>query len=636
MICRKLTVVFLVLMMIGTPVFGQTAAAEAAAERAKKQKELDEQIVTLLDRTIADIGGLKLPQNRAVINALTGDIYWKYDSKRSRELFRNSAAELVNYQADFEREKQESTMPGLVIPYDSNDPRFDVLNLIGQRDAELGLELMAQTRPASIAEAMARIAQQAAMNPGGTPGMVSGTGTVSFGTTPGGMPDFDRVRAQQEINLEQSLTNRAAMNDPEKAVKAIKDSLAKGVSFSIYGLLQQLMQKDEKKALEMRDEVVAKIVSTDLMRSQDDLNGALNFLNMMARSGPTVPPGSRVKVFSFDPTQSKEVALKLANTFLQMGAPAFVNNAITRALPSIEKLAPERVAQLKLRDAQNKKTLANVTVRGSGNTAAPKWNPNDTPEAIITSAGKITDQRERYSALQFASNKIGQIADETRAKKIIDSIPDTGLRNQAKERFEANRANKLTVEGRLDEAKAVIAAQPNPRMRIQQTVSLAMQFFRKNTEKDREAAGELMLTAKNQTNPYIENEDDLADHMQLISGYALMEPDTAFRMMEPIMDQFNEMIQASAVLSRFNKNDRTFKKGELTMRVNGAGNGMLPFRFIPQIQSLARVDLDRMNILADRFQRNDARTLMKLYILQGHQRGGPVGMPPMPPPMMLN
>ncbi len=625
--------------LVGVPVFGQTAAAEAAAERAKKQKELDEQIVTLLDRTIAEIGALKLAQNRAVIGALAGDIYWRYDSKRSREIFRGVAGELINHQADYEREKQENPMPGFVQPFDPNDPRLDVLNLIGQRDPELGLELMAQTRPAAISEAMARIAQQAAMYSIGTvsgPTVIGGTGGVGAGVAGSGsgvgtgMPDFDRMRAQQEINLEQSLTMRAAANDPEKLVKVIKDSLAKGISYNVYGSLQQLMMKDEKKALEMGEEVVSKITSTDLTRSQDDFNGTISFLNMMARPAPTTPANARVKIFTFTPAQSKDVAIKLANTFLQAGVPAFVNSSLSRALPSIEKLAPERAAQLKLREAQIKKPAGNNAAGNRGNAGAPKWNPNDTPEAIIAAASKISDQRDRYNALQTASNKIGQIADEARAKKIIDSIPDERLRTQARERFEANRANKLTSEGRLEEAKAAIAAQPNPRMRVQQTVSLAMQFFRKNTEKDREAAAELMMSAKGQTNPYIENEDDLADHMQLIQGYSLIEPDTAFRMMEPIMDQFNDMINASAVLARYNKNDRTFKKGELSMRVNGAGNGMLPFRYIMQIQSLARVDIDRMSLLADRYQRNDARTLMKLYVLQGYQRGGPVQAPPMP------
>lgn len=629
MFFRRSTALFLVLLMIGMPVFGQTAAAEAAAERAKKQKEMDEQIVTMLDRTIAEIGGLKLAQNRAVISAMTGDLYWRYDSTRSRELFRNSAGELLNYQAEYEREKLENSnsAPGFMVvePFDPNDPRFEVLNLIGTRDAELGLELMAQTRPPAIAEAMARIAQQPAMYPAGTgAGMTAGTGV-------GGGADFDRVRAQQELSLEQSLTMRAAMNDPEKTIKAIKESLAKGIGVGVTTLLQQLMQKDEKKAVELGGELVSKITSTDLTRSNSDFNATISILQFATRVTPPRPANSPVKMFAFTPEQAREIALKLANTFMQTGTPAFVSGSLGRALPSIEKAAPERVAQLKLRDSQNKKSLGNVTVRSDGTSSAPKWNPNDTPEAIVAAAAKITNVRDKNNALQAAANKIGQISDEARARKIIDSIPDERLRTQARERFESNRANRLTAEGRLEEAKASIAAHPNRRTQIQQTVALATSFYRKNTEADREAAADLMNNAKGMTNPYVENEDDLADHMSLITGYAIMEPDTAFRMMEPIMDMFNEMIQASAVLSRFNKRDRTFKKGELVMRIQGAGGGMLPFRFVPQIQTLARADFDRMSLLADRYQRNDARMLVKLQILQGYQRW----LPPTAPPAVL-
>ena len=257
---------------------------------------------------------------------------------------------------------------------------------------------------------------------------------------------------------------------------------------------------------------------------------------------------------------------------------------------------------------------------------ARPWNPSDTPEVIIAAAAKIANAREKTSAYQFAANQIGQIPDEARAKRIIESIPDAQIRAQAQDRFDANRINRLTVEGRLDEARASVATLTNRRTQIQRLVALAIQYQRKNTEKDLETAGGLMAEAKSYTSLFPEDEDELADYMELIRGYAVVEPDTAFRMIEPLMEQFNEMINASAVLSRYNKRDRTFKNGEMVMRING-GLSMLAFRYVPQIQMLAQADFDRMNILSDRFQRNDARTLMKLYILQGYQRSMPMPRP---------
>ncbi len=273
---------------------------------------------------------------------------------------------------------------------------------------------------------------------------------------------------------------------------------------------------------------------------------------------------------------------------------------------------------IKQRYAQNKRAAAATQKRPQ---PARPWNPNDTPEAIIAAASKISIPRDKTAAYSAAAAKIGQISDVARAKRIINSIPDERIRTQTQDRFDANRINRLTVEGRLDEARASVSTLGNRRTQLQRLVALAIQFQRKGTPKDVETAGGIMAEAKTYTNPFPEDEDELSDYMELVRGYAMVEPDVAFRMIEPLMEQFNDMIQASAVLSRYNKRDRTFKKGEMVMRVGGGFGNMLAFRYVPQIQLLARADIDRMNNLSDRFQRNDARTLMKLYILQGYQRG---------------
>lgn len=637
MYLRKIASFSLTMALLSSAGFGQAVTApipvpltaEAKAEKAKKDKEIQESIVAMLDRTIGEIGGLKLPGNRAVVYALAGDIYWRYDSKRSRELFRSGAGELLNFQAETERERLETASQGMLDYFDPGDPRYEYLSLVGGRDAVLALEIMSQTRPAAIADAMAKIAQQAAVTSetGAVSGITSGVGTTNGLTQVTSTSSFDpdRVRAMQELSLEQSLQIRAAMSDPDKAAKAIKDSLAKGISMNVIPLLQTVLKADEKRAADLTADVINKITSTDLTRSNDDLNGALNFLQTAARGPANVPPGSKIKIFSFSESQAREIALKLANTFLQPSLPNFVIAAISRALPSIEKLIPEKAALLKQKTAKPAAVTVSASAPKPGQTAR-QWNPAGTPEEIISAANKIASPLEKTIAYQSAAGKIGQIADEARAKRIIDSIPDEKIRAQAQNTFDANRINRLTVDGRLDEARASVAALTNKRTQIQRLVSLATQYQRKNTPKDIETAGGLMAEAKQLSSPYPEDEDELGDYMELIRGYSVVEPDVAFRMIEPVMDQFNEMVQATAVLSKYNKRDRTFKRGEMVMRING-GNSLLAFRYIPQIQSLARADLDRMNALTDRFQRSDARTLMKLYVLQGYSRTTPVLVP---------
>jgi hypothetical protein len=153
---------------------------------------------------------------------------------------------------------------------------------------------------------------------------------------------------------------------------------------------------------------------------------------------------------------------------------------------------------------------------------------------------------------------------------------------------------------------------------IQKLVSLAMEFHKKDTEKDRETAVNLMKDAKRLANEYPEDEDELNDLMEIVKGYAVVNPDEAFRIFDPIVDQINDFIQATAILSKYNKRNRTFKKGELLMKVNGYGwDGLLLFRYINQIQMLGKADLNRMSTFSDKFQRSDARTIVKLFVAQG-------------------
>ncbi len=91
-----------------------------------------------------------------------------------------------------------------------------------------------------------------------------------------------------------------------------------------------------------------------------------------------------------------------------------------------------------------------------------------------------------------------------------------------------------------------------------------------------------------------------------------------FVFFDPIVDQINEIVQATAVLSKYNKRNENFKKGELVMSINGyAWEGLLLFRYIEQIQMLGKADLNRMSSFSDKFTRNDTRTIVKLFVAQG-------------------
>lgn len=588
-------------LLLAAAAFAQKASTtESPSEKEKARKELEERVLKMLDQAVGDAQYLRLAQNRAIVYAIAGDLYWKFDEKSARALFRNSANEIIAANAESEKESKESDDPYFSM-FEDNNIRNEILPLIAKHDADLALELLVETRPAKLAAELAKALQ---------PNAKQEIGYFEF--------DPAQYRVRNEIALEQRFAVLAAEQNPEKSVKLIKESLAKGISWNVMPLLQKLNQKDEKKAAELADEIIKKIADSDLTKKRDDLGAAINFLQYA--TNPNAPQNSnpKEKPFKFSDAQLRDLANKLANTFLQPSNSLDITMSMVRAMPGLEKIVPDKVPLLKLKHAETMKNLPPEVKRLEQQQKL--WNPNSTPEEILADLPKLNEY-ERASAFHSLAEKISQIEDEARAKKIIEQIPDEKARERASEQYESAKINRAAKAGKLDEAKKMIGNLSKRKTQIFQLVALAIEFHKKETKEDRETAAGLMKDARALLGEYTEDEDDLNDAMEIVKGYSQVNPDEAFRIFEPIVDQLNEYIQASAVLSKFNKRSRTFKKSEIIMKVNGySWDGLLLFRYINQIQMLGKADLNRMSLFADKFQRNDVRTIVKLFISQGFLR----------------
>lgn len=579
-----------------------TAAAQtstptpAPAEKTAAQKELDKRVVEMLDSAAADAATLKLAQNRAVVFAMTGDLYWKFDEKRAREMFRNSANELINVNAEAEKEKKETEDMFAGMFEFGSDTRSTILPMIAKHDADLALEIMVQTRSAKLIEAMAKAAQPSKKE----------EGLFEF--------DPDKFKARQEIDLEQRFAVLAAEQNPDKAIKLLKDSLAKGISFNVKQLLEKVYEKDKKKAQSLAGDVVEKIVETDLSKKLEDLQTTIRLLQ--SATNPNTPKAPDKSKFSFSDQQLKEIANKLANTFLQPGQmPLQVSMSMTRVMKDLEKFIPERMPVLKQKQADVMKSLPPEFSRLQQ--AEKIWNPNSTPEEILANWPKYNEMEKSMAGGSLVS-KIALVDDDARAKSLIDQIPDEKIRDQARERYESAKIGRASADGKLDDAKKMISNLTKKKTQIQKYVALAIEFYKKGGDKDKETAVGLMKDARALMSEYPEDEDELNDLMEIVKGYAIVNTDESFRLFEPVVDQINDYLQASAILSKYNKRNKSFKKGELVLKTSGySSDSVLLFRYIKQMQMMGKADLNRMATLTDRFQRSDARTIVKLFVVQG-------------------
>ena len=592
---KHFTFLLVLFFLFSSPNLAQTSPTESQSEKDKVKKELEKQVLKMLDQAIGDAGTLKLPQNRAVVYAIAGDLYWKFDEKRARELFRSSANDILaaNFEAEKDKKADDDPYSGFI---EFSDVRREVLPLVAQHDADLALELLVQTRSAKLAGELAKALQPNAKQDGGM-----------FSYNP------ERYRVRQEIALEQQIAVLAAEQNPDKAIKLIKDSLSKGISMNVLPLLQKLNKKSEKKAAELADEVIRKIVDTDLTKRREDLGAAIRFLQYS--TNPNTSKSAKEKQFKFSAAQLKDLAIKIADTFLQPSNSLEITMGMMQTMASLEKIVPEKVPLLKQKQTEAMKNLPPEIKRMQQQEKL--WNPNTTPEDVIAELPKL-NENEKTWAYEPLTRKITQIEDEARAKKLIEQIPDEKARERAAEQYESEKISRTAKEGKLDEAKKLIGNLSKKKTQIQKLVALAMDFHKKGTEKDRETAANLMKDAKALANEFPEDEDELNDLMEVVKGYAVVNHNEGFRIFEPIVDQINDYVQATAILSKYNKRNGNFKKGELVMRVKGySWDGILLFRYINQIQMLGKADLNRMSSFSDKFGRTDTRTIVKLFVAQG-------------------
>ncbi len=603
MLIRRTVLLISTLLFACTIAAAETQPTDSDADKEKKQKELDERVVKMLDQSVGDATTLRLACNRAIFYAITADLYWKYDEKRARELFKNATTELLVINQETEKEHRESTDPLIElynVPW--GDPRGDILPLVAKHDAELALNMLLATRSARLSEAMARVAA----------GKAKPADMMSWN------PDVDR--AAGETALEQRFALLAADENPEKAIKLIKDSLSKGVSANVLALLQKLFKKDEKKAGELAGDVIKKLIDSDLVKNYDDMSTAVSFLQYAfkpeQKAGSASAKVKDEKMFTFSDDQARELARKIADALLEPSKSMAMAMTLNRTMPMLEKYVPEKLVLLKMRETENQSTMPPEVKKMQER--QKMWDPNSTAEDLLAQIARSENEYEKATGYSMLEKKISDIEDDTRAKKLIDQITDEKSRANVLEQYQNASVTRTANAGKLDDARKMIGGLAKKSTRIQRLVALATDFQKKGGEKDIANARSLMREARVLTNDAAESEDDLGDLMEVVKGYAAVDPDIAFKMFEPVIDQINDYMGASAITAKYQvRQNSTFKNGEIIMMVKIKEWTPL-FRFIKHMQLLAKADLERMNTLADRFNRPDSRAIVKLFVLQGY------------------
>jgi hypothetical protein len=593
---RKLAVCFLLLVLMFPPARGQSSEQSqmTSAEKKKAANEREKKTLALMEEILNDMQSLRLPENRIrVAMSLAGQL-WQRDEKRARALFKDAASSLNEITAAFESGDPDylslSELPRQL--------RQEMVQVVANHDPKLAVEFLRTTR-------------------------------IEDSSRPpnSGMTNL-------EANLEMRVAIQIAAKDPEQAVSLAEESMKINLDYEALSLLYNLQSKRKALAEKFFDDVMGGI-RTYGIGNNAATPIAVNLLRTWIENnrGEQDPGASRttsnLSLSNLNENAAREISNMIINAFTS-NAPAKTVQAYGRRfidgpasfypgqllsiyqqikpiLPDMEKLVPERMSAMRSRIAEFEQS--------SEAQQATIWRnfqevtQNGTPEAILE-AVKTAPTEYADSLLQQAALKAISQGNENQARQIVEKISDPRQRIGVNMQIARQGYYRAIEEKKTAEARAFI-----PRLPLEEQVSLLTQMANSAAaEGDKAAALQLLGEAQALLPNRATNYGLLQAQLMIAGSYERLEPGRSAPIVDKVIDQTNELVAAALVLNGFDVMGY-FRNDEFVI-AGGSPLNMIAESCGRELGAVARGDLDRARLAAERFQRPEMRLIALLQIAQ--------------------
>jgi hypothetical protein len=590
-VCASLFSLSILARPVATPAPGPERRTQNREEK-KVDKELEQKALAMLDELIGEAPAFKLPENRVRILSVAADMLWQYDEKRARALMveaMSTLGQLIHQPEDAPNAIPENFRWYLV------QLRQETVQAIAAHDAQLAGEFLAATRPD---------AKSSVYNP------------------------------ENEAQIELTLAQQAARQDPKRALQIAKERLATAKNPSVVsGILYSLREKDPAAAQELADSIVAKL-RTENPLSYEYASFAINLISLAPPppspqtdgDGGAQASGNQPKSL-ITPAVARELIEKAIATLQTQLAMArqqtdqsqrynAVNlmNQLKSWTAYVEKYAPSSVAALK-RIAPQVDQMKDVNQRrwDDLNALAEKG----APEALLEAVSKA-DPEMKGNYYQRAAQMIRDKGDEERARQIInDNLTDPNQRRQALREMDQQKLWKAIGEGKFDEARGLLPGLRSVQERVNALTQMASAAL--NAGK-KEMATQLLDEAWAMVDGPAESSQQFNAQLQIATANVKLNPARSFEIIAATVAQYDELFTASAMLESFDQHG-TFREKEMILRNGGGRASSYLYQYGQSLAELARTDLTHVQAVINQFSRAEVRTSIRMLVLQQILRG---------------
>ena len=563
-----LLAVFTATGQVPTPSPQKTEPTGQTKEEA--QVQLNTQAYDLLDAIIKDVQRLRLPQNRIFLSVTAGDLLWKRDEQAARALFKDAIADL---RAMLSESNDSEGAPAARQTMERGQLREKVLFALAPHDSRMALELLAETRPLK-------------------------------GSKDSGLPD-------SEIDLETRLASVIADNDPVRALEMARKSMAKGFSYTLPTLLVDIRQKDPAAASELASDIVSKLKTANLLTDLEAGHVAIRVFQMATEQPDpkAASSGKEMKALLTDATL-RELAELIAAAALSestenVGRPLNIGSVMSQ----LENYAPSRAQQLRRLSAR--------TGGGSDEQQAyqtyQKLIESGNADALIAAAVRA-DPGMRESYYRQAALKLANEDRIDQARELVTQhIAEPEQRKQLLAELDKQLLAAAASKGKMEETRKLLLTATTNEERIAILTQLAVAVAEKG---DKKVALQLLEEARGFSPGRARYSRQLFARLQIIRAYAYVDPSQSLAILEPTIDQLNELIGAGITLGEFFGEEEFVRDDEVMISFVGQLADMFQQQYGKDLRLVAAADFPRMRDAAERFQRFEVRIMARLLVVQ--------------------
>jgi hypothetical protein len=561
------------------------AATSQELQAGQNQEALKAKGLLLLAEVVDNLEQIRVSQTRVRTQLQAAQLLWTSDEKLAGKLVARAIEGVKEYLAQLGSDDEDYYQG-----YEqAMQLRQEVLQVLGPHDPEMALGFLRSTSALTLAA-----------------------------------PDTGQRMNQRnvELQLELSLADQITAKDPKRALQIAEDALKKGYSFGLNQTINNLRRVEPELASKLAKEIATKLQGEKLLRNQEATYIALNLLMTArppGRKTSTPPLKSELALLSdqeYRDLFEKTLAEALSFTPLANSGHSMERDLVQNILNSLKSMPADipgsSVASIA---AMEKKIVELTPAQEQQRVRWDKYNQtinNSSTDAALEAVGQAPPEM-RDQLYQNLAQKAATTGDLERARQLLkDRIANPSMRQQALFNLDQQAIQIEASKGRIVEALRIVSSLRTAKERataLAQMVNLIGPGQKTGTSLS------LLEQARNMIlpSPRVDSQEQMNALLEIGRAFSRFDSKRAFEVVEPLLDQFNEMSAAAMILNGFGQ--QYYQEGELIMQ-NGNSLANTATQLVTAIGTLGVANFDRAKAAADRIERPEVRIAAYLSIAQ--------------------